>query len=587
MQILIRLLGFVKPHRKLLGAAYLATLVSTTLSLAVPRLLGSSIDRVVEHGQFSFLLYTGLAIIGVTLGRAIFSYLEQYLREALSQSVTYDLRNRMYNHLQRLSFAYHDSQQTGNLMARATADVENVRWFVNMGLLRTFNMLILVTGIAVLLISIDWRLALMCLGFIPIVMVRGAFIARKLRGIWSRAQDINGEMESVIQENLTGMKVVKAFARGDHEIAKFSVKARLLMHENIAAIRVQASNTPLMNFLFTGLIALMLWYGGREIINGTLTAGELTQFILYLAMLQMPVRMTGFLINLLSRATSSGKRIFDVLDAESPVQEKAGATALEPVQGRVSFDHVSFTYTGASPVLHDVSFEAQPGQVIALVGATGSGKTTIVHLLPRFYDVTEGEVRIDGVDVRDAMLASLRRSVGIVQQDVFLFSATISDNIAYGKVNATDAEVRQAAKAARMDEFIESLPDGYATWVGERGITLSGGQKQRVAIARTLLLDPPILVLDDSTSSVDTRTEHQIRQALETLMQGRTTFVIAQRFSSVKRADLILVLEQGRVVQRGTHAALVAVPGPYQEIYELQLRPQEEAGIAAEQEARP
>ena len=586
MHILFRLLGFVKPHRKLLFAAYAATLISTALSLAVPRLLGTSVDRVIERGELRFLLYTGLAIIGVTLVRAVFSYLEQYLRESLSQRVTFDLRNLLYNHLQRLSFAYHDSQQTGNLMARATADVENVRWFVNMGLLRTFNMLVLVAGVAALLIGIDWRLALMCLGFIPFVLVRGGFIARKLRKIWSRAQDINGELESIVQENLTGMKVVKAFARRDHEIAKFSSKALDLMQANIAAIRVQATNTPLMNFLFTGLIALMLWYGGQEIVKGTLTAGELTQFILYLAMLQMPVRMTGFLINLLSRAGSSGKRIFDVLDAESPVQEKAGATPLERVQGRVTFDHVSFTYTGASPVLHEVTFEAQPGQVIALVGTTGSGKTTIVHLLPRFYDVSGGAVRVDGKDVRDVTLASLRRSVGIVQQDVFLFSATIRDNIAYGKVSATDEEVRRAAQAARLDEFIEGLPDGYATWVGERGITLSGGQKQRVAIARTLLLDPPVLVLDDSTSSVDTRTEHQIRQALEALMRGRTTFVIAQRLSSVKRADLILVLEEGRVVQRGTHAALVAMPGPYQEIYELQLRPQEEAGLAAEQGAR-
>ena len=589
MRIFLRLIGFLKPHKKFVLAAYVSLIGTTLLSLALPRLLGESIDKVLEEEQFSLLLYFGIAIVGIALARGVFAFFDSYLREFLAQRVAYHLRNAIYDHLQRLSFAYHDKQQTGQLMARATADVENIRMFVSFGLLRSTYLVLLVAAVAVLLLTINWPLALMSLGFVPVVVVRGTFISRKLRAIWTRVQEQTGELGAILQESLTGIKVVKAFSRQDHEDRKFSAKARELAGDNLEAVRVQASNTPLMSFLFTGLIALMLWYGGSQIIRGSLTPGQLAQFIFYLALLQMPVRMSGFLFNLYSRAYSSGERIFEVLDARSPVREKPGATDLKKVRGHVLFDRVSFKYDAASPVLHDVSFEAKPGQVVALLGATGSGKSTIVHLPPRFYDVTEGRLLIDGTDVRDVTLESLRRHVGIVQQDVFLFSATVRDNIAYGAVDASDEQVEWAAKIARLHDFITGLPQGYGTWVGERGITLSGGQKQRVAIARTLLMDPAVLILDDSTSSVDTATEHLIRQALAALMKGRTTFIIAQRLSTVKSADQILVLDRGRIVQRGTHEELLREEGSiYQEIYELQLRPQEEAGLATGlKEARP
>jgi ATP-binding cassette subfamily B protein len=588
MKTLARLLRFLRPHKRLVALAFISLFGSTVLSLALPRILGTSIDEVVERGEFSYLAYAGLIVIGIALGRGLFAYFESYYREALSQRVAYDIRNALYDKLQRLSFAYHDKQQTGQLMSRATADVENVRWFVNMGVVRLVYLVLLVGAIAGILLSIDWALALMCLGFLPIVTVRGINISGKLRGIWNRAQERTGELGTIMQESMVGIKVVKAFHRAEYEEKKFAAKSQELSDENLLAVRVQASNTPLMNFLFTGLIGLILWYGGHQIIEGKLTPGDLTQFILYMAMLQMPVRITGFLINLVARAISSGDRIFEILDAKSPVEEKPGAVELKSVKGRVAFENVSFDYEATAPLLRDVSFEAAPGQVVALLGATGSGKTTLAQLLPRFYDVTGGRITIDSVDVRDATLESLRKTVGVVQQDVFLFSATVRDNIAYGAHEASQERVEWAAKIARLHDFIMSLPQGYDTWVGERGITLSGGQKQRVAIARTLLTDPRIIVLDDSTSSVDTKTEFEIREALNRLMEGRTTFVIAQRLSTVKHAGLIIVLKEGRILQRGTHESLLREGGLYRDIYELQLRPQEEAGEkSAAAEARP
>jgi ATP-binding cassette subfamily B protein len=581
MRVLFRLLGFVRPHKRLLVWAYVALLFSTALQLVLPRLLGESIDRVLEAGDFSFLVWAGLAMVLIAALRGIFAYFENYLRESLAQHVTYDIRNILYNHLQRMSFAYHDEQQTGQLMSRATADVEALRFFVSMGIVRTSYLVLLVLAVGSLLLTIHWPLALICLLFLPVVIVRAMYISGKLRAIWTRAQERTAELGAVVQENLTGMKVVKVFAQDDYEKRKFSDKASELAAEHLAAVRVQASNTPLMNFLFMGITVVILWFGGREIIAGRFTTGELTQFIIYLAMLQMPVRMMGFFVNIAARAVSSGQRIFEVLDADSPVEERPGAIQLKEVKGRVALDHVSFQYNGSAPVLRDISFEIEPGQVVALLGATGSGKSTVVHLLPRFYDVSGGRVLIDGTDVRDVTFESLRRNVGIVQQDVFLFSSTIRDNIAYGAVQATDEQVVWAAKTAEIHDFIKSLPDGYDTWVGERGMTLSGGQKQRVAIARTLLMDPRILILDDSTASVDTKTESRIRHALQTLIKGRTTFVIAQRLSTVKNADVILVLEDGRIVQRGNHAELVAVPGPYREVYEMQLLQQDEASRLA------
>jgi len=577
MRIIFRLLGYLGKYRLLLLGAYACLFLSTAFSLATPHILGESIDAVLEEKQLFLLVIAAAVIIALSMIRGAFAYGQSYLSESIGQKIAYDLRNALYDHLQRLSFSYHDRQQTGQLMSRATADVEGVRWFLSMGVVRGVYLVILFLLIAAVLFSINWTLALVTLVTVPVVSARAVQMNNQLRGIWLNVQVVTGELGTILQESLSGIRVVKAFAREEFEKAKFRVKAEELARESFEAAKVQAFNSPLMNLLFTVTLGVILWLGGREVIEGRLTPGEITKFVFYVQMLLMPARMVGMVVNMVSRAVSSGQRIFEVLDAMPEVKEKPRALALERAQGSVSFERVSFSYDSRVPALKDITFDAAPGQVVALLGSTGSGKTTVVHLIPRFYDVTQGRITIDGIDIRETTLQSLRDNVGIVHQDVFMFSATIRDNIAYGRTNASLDEVTQAAKTAGLHDFIVGLPEGYGTWVGERGITLSGGQKQRLAIARTLLKNPKILIMDDSTSSVDTETEHQIQRALRDLIVGRTTFVVAQRLSTVKSADLILVLQDGQIVERGRHEELLTRSGIYRQLYDLQLRPQEEA----------
>ncbi|MBI2867674.1 MAG: ABC transporter ATP-binding protein [Chloroflexi bacterium] len=576
MQVFSRLLRLVFRYRWQVMAAYLCLVVSTLVAFAVPRVLGEAIDRVLEEASVPFLVGAAGLIVGLALLRGLFSYGLSYFSEWVAQHVAFDLRHALYDHLQRLSFAYHDRQQTGQLMSRATADVENVRWFVSFGVIRAVQVVVMVAALTVLSTLVDWKLSLIALSVLPLLLARQIFVSARLRRTYRKVQERTGVLTTALQENITGAKVVRAFGTEEIESRKFTAIADRLAADSLEAERIMATNAPFMTAMFSLSIALILGLGGREVIRGNLTAGELTQLIFWFSMVMPNIRMVGFLVGVFSRAVSSGERIFEVLDSASPVQERPGAVALADARGHVRFEDVSFSYDSTMPVLRHVSFEAKPGQVVALLGHTGSGKTTIVNLLPRFYDVTGGHVTIDGVDVRDATLASLRKHVGIVQQDVFLFSATVRENIAYGKVNATQQEIEWAAKTARLHDFIAGLPDGYDTWVGERGITLSGGQKQRLAIARGLLTDPRVLILDDSTSSVDVETERLIREALAELMRGRTTFVIAHRLSTVKRANLILVIDDGRIVESGTHTELVARHGPYRRIFESQLQPQEE-----------
>jgi ATP-binding cassette subfamily B protein len=427
------------------------------------------------------------------------------------------------------------------------------------------------------MIMTDMRLALLSWLFIPITAGLAIRFTSQLRPIMLRTQDLQGRLGVVLQENLSGMRVVKAFGRESNEQEKFDAEANDLFNNSYASNKLQAKYTPLLTGVWSIAMVATGWYGANLIAHGDLKPGELAQFLLYLTMLQLPVRSIGFITMLWARAQSSGQRIYDILDAESAVKEKPGARDLSDVKGHVRIDDVAFGYDAISPVLRGVNIDAKPGQVVALLGQTGSGKTTVVNLMPRFYDVTGGSITIDDIDIRDVTLASLRRAFGIVQQDVFLFSATIRENIAYGSPHASSDDVVHVAKLARVHDFIESLPDGYDTWVGERGITLSGGQKQRISIARTLLLDPKILVFDDSTSSVDTQTEYLIQQALAELMKGRTTFVIAQRLRTVRTADQILVLKGGQIVERGRHEELIERDGLYRQIYDVELRDQEEA----------
>ena len=576
------MVGFALRHKRRLAAAYVCLIGASASYLAIPRILGYVIDTTLESGVSSrVLLLAAAAVLGVSVVRGIFAFGQTYLGESLSQIVAYDLRNAFYDHLQRLSFAYHDRQHTGNLMSRATADVENVRMFMNMGIVRSLYFLVLLVVISFLLLKMNWQLGLLSLSFVPILMARSVKVSFAMRRIWVQVQESLGQLTTLLQENLAGVRVVKAFAAEEFEMKKFDNKAWQVAEESIQANRLQASNSTVMTFTFTIALGLILWFGGRQVFQGNLTEGEFAQFIFYLGMLTTPVRMAGWLVNSFARAISSGERIFSILDTESPVKEKRNAKELRQGQGHVRFENVSFSYDSSAPVAMNITLEAKPGQVIALLGAPGSGKSTVVHLLLRFYDVTEGRITIDGIDVRDLTLASVRRNVGIVLQDVFLFNSTIGENIAYGAVNAPREDIIRVAKITQLHDFIQSLPDGYDTWVGERGATLSGGQRQRLAIARTLLLNPPILVLDDSTSSVDAQTEHLIRQAMDSVVRGRTTFVIAHRLSTVHNADLILVLKDGEIVEQGTHQELLKNGGLYREIYELQLRPQEEVMIEA------
>jgi ABC-type multidrug transport system fused ATPase/permease subunit len=436
------------------------------------------------------------------------------------------------------------------------------------------------------MVAINWKLAIVAFVFLPIVAARSIQVTTALRPLWLQIQDLQGRLGAILQENLSGMRVVKAFAREQYESVKFAKEAKTLFEAGYETNKIQAFNTPLMTGVWMLSMLSIAWFGAHEIESGRLSAGELASFMIFLTLLQLPVRSLGWIVMLFARAQSAGERIYDILDAESAVREKPGAPALRDAKGHVRFEQVSFAYDAVSPVLREIDIDAKPGEVIALLGPTGSGKTTVVNLMPRFYDVTGGRITIDGVDIRDVSVASLRGNIGIVQQDVFLFSSTIRDNIAYGAVGASQEDVERAAEAAGIHEFIASLPEGYDTWVGERGVTLSGGQRQRVAIARTLLLNPKILIFDDSTSSVDTETEYLIQRALARLMSGRTTFVIAQRLRTVKAADQILVLQNGAIVERGRHEELIERDGLYRQIYDLELRDQEEAFERARAGAR-
>ncbi|MBI4180781.1 MAG: ABC transporter ATP-binding protein [Chloroflexi bacterium] len=569
MRILLRLMGFTRQYWVWLLLAFIALLATTAFSLVVPRLLGNAIDAVLGSGERRFLILAAVVIFAASVLRSIFAYGYTYFSQAVSQKTAYDIRNTLYDRLQRLSFAYHDKAQTGQLMSRATIDVEAIRMFLGNGLLSIIQTFILLVTISYLLVALDWKLALLTLAFMPAIAWRTIIVTRRLQPIWLKVQQLVATLGTTLQESLTGIRVVKAFSRQEEEHRKFASDAKTLYDAEVSAARLVALNMPLMVFLLSLPTALVLWYGGQRVIADNLTIGGLTQFILYLGMLGMPIRRIGFMVSMFSRSISAGQRILEILDTESLVQEKPNAVELGKVKGEVSFEDVSFSYDSRGPALKNVSFSVPPGQLVALLGNSGSGKSTIARLISRFYDVTGGRITIDSIDVRDVTLSSLRRNVITAQQDIFLFSATIRDNIAYGAVSVSLEEIIAAAKTAYLHDFIQSLPDGYNTWVGERGVTLSGGERQRLAIARTLLMNPRVLILDDSTSSVDAETEHLILQALNKLIKGRTTFIITHRLPIIQNADLILMLKDGEIVELGKHNELMAKKGLYYQTYQL------------------
>lgn len=569
MHDLARAARYLGPYWRGSLGALLAVFVVAAANLAVPQTLRLIIDEGIIAGSMPTLLRWSGVMLGLAAVRSLFSFAQGYLSERASQGGAYDMRNAIFTRIETLSFSYHDRSQTGQLMTRVTSDVETVRAFTGNGLLQLVSATVMLIGSAVVLLLTNWRLALITLLMIPAVLAVFVVFFQRVGPRFRRAAQKLGNLNTVLQENLAGVRVVRAFAREPHEHQRFGAANDDLLDESLGIVRGASASFPLVFFIANLGTLAVIWVGGLDVINGVLSIGDLVAFNTYLALLLMPIFILGGTIASITQAAASARRVFEVLDTTIDVADKPDAVVLPPIAGRVAFEHVSFSYAGgSSPSLDNVSFVAEPGQTVAILGPTGAGKSTIINLLPRFYDVSAGRVTIDGYDVRDVTLSSLRSQIGIVLQDAPLFSGSVRDNIRYGRPEASDAEVEAAAGAAQAHGFITAFPTGYDTIVGERGVGLSGGQRQRLAIARALLLDPRILVLDDSTSAVDAETEYQIQQALETLMQGRTAFVIAQRLSTVRSADTILLLDGGRLLASGTHESLLTDCGPYCELIE-------------------
>lgn len=572
MKALLRTFRYLKPYVGLAFLALMALLLATGGDLLVPAISQRIIDQGIANKNLTLVIELALAIVAIALLRAVFSFLQGYLSAKVSQGVAFDLRNVLYEQIQRLSFSYHDQAQTGQLLTRVTSDVDLVQHFLGMGVLQALGALVMLIGSILLMLRTSPQTASVLLVLIPVAIGVFVYFFGKARPLFTEGQVRLARLNVALQENLSGVRVVRAFVREAYERQRFAERNRSLMELQLRVGHIIALAIPLV-FLIANLATLTVtWVGGIQVINARMTLGELVAFTNYILMAIFPLFMLSFLLASIAQAAAGAQRIFEVLDTPLDIQERPDAQVLPRITGRVEFENVSFRYFESQPwILRHVSFRVEPGQKVALLGATGSGKSTITNLIPRFYDATEGRVLIDGVDVRDVTLESLRQQIGIVLQETLLFAGTIRENIAFGRPEATDEEIIAAAQAAQAHDFIMEFPEGYATPVGERGVTLSGGQKQRIAIARTLLVDPRILILDDATSSVDFQTELQLRQALNRLMQGRTSFVIAQRVTTVRDADLILVLERGEVVAQGRHEDLLEQSALYADIYYSQL----------------
>jgi ATP-binding cassette subfamily B protein len=571
MATFVRLLGWLRPYRRGVVLSGLLAAAAMVLTVSIPWLTGRAIDRIRE-GDKAGLTTLGLAVLGAGILRLALTVARRLIAGRVSLGVELDLRNRMYEHLQALELGFFDGQQTGQLMSRATVDLQAVRFFLGYGLIFILQsaLTILLAGAAMFVVQPG--LAAVSLLPVPIVVFVAARYGRHSRPAMQELQQRIAELTADVEENIGGVRVVKAFAREDRQLERFRGRVGRVWDQAMVSTRMQAFYNPLIGFLPQLGLAAILFYGGRQVISGSLTIGEFSAFYTYLLMLLSPMRTLGVLLSLAQRATAAGARVYQILDREPRIVSAPGAPALPPGSGHVELRGVSLQYEGAArPVLHDVDLDVPAGSTVALVGATGSGKTTLVQLLPRLYDVSAGALLIDGADVRDVDVASLRSAIAVVDDAPFLFSASVAENIAYARADATREEVELAARRAQAHDFIARLPEGYDTRVGERGLTLSGGQRQRVAIARALLADPRILILDDATSSVDASTEQEIKQALREVMSGRTTFVIAHRLSTISLADTIVVLEDGTVAAAGSHDELLEQSELYREIVEKGL----------------
>ncbi len=575
MQALNRVLRSIQTYWLIVGGAIASLLLLTAANAITPQLFRLGIDRGIAQKNLQVVSYCAGAMVLVALGRGLFNFGQSFWAEKASQGVAYDLRNSIFDRIENLSFSYHDRAQTSQLLTRITSDVEQVRAFLGTSLIQVVSSSVTLLTTAVILLLMNWRLALITLALVPLAAAILANFLIKNQKIFGLAQERLGDLNGVLQENLSGIRIVKAFVRESLEMSRYQDINRDLVNVNMQTIGAIRNTFPIVFFLSNLITLAVVGYAGLEVIDNRFTIGELVAFNTYLLFILQPILLIGFAAPAIAQAAASAERVYEVIDAPIEIKDRPNAIPLQDCCGRISFENVHFRYPGSETLaLEGISFETKPNELIALLGMTGSGKSTIVNLIPRFYDVTAGAVRIDGCDVRDLQLASLRSQIGIVFQETRLFSGTIRDNIAYGLPAASMERVIAAAKAAQIDEFIAELPDGYDTVVAERGRGLSGGQRQRIAIARTLLTDYRVLILDDSTSAVDARTARQINAALDDLMELKksTAFVIAQRISTVQNADRILLMDKGRLVAQGTHAELMVGSPLYGSILESQMR---------------
>ncbi len=574
LKLLWRVYAYLRPYWKNVFATYLTLFIILGLNTLIPQFIRWIIDTGIDANQPGVLTWSVLALLGLTIIKGVLNYIQGITSETASQNVAFDLRNAIQSKLTSLSFSYHDQSETGELLSRAIQDVERLRFLTGRATIRILDGSLLLITTAVAMLFMNYRLAILVLLTMPFLVGRALQFGTRYRPLSLQVQKQLAVLTTSVEQNLRGAREVKTYVQEEAETTRFERENNRWFDLSALAARMQALNMPLL-FLIANLgIVIVILFGGRQYIAGQITLGEIIAFITYIGQLIDPVRRLGLIIPAVAIAGSAAERVFDILDTVSEVKDEPDATPITITRGQVQFEHVSFSY-GQNKVLSDINFTVQPGQIVALLGSTGSGKSTIISLLPRFYDPTAGLIRIDGFDIRHATLHSLRSQIGIVLQETTLFADTIRENIAFGSTGATDEQIIRAATAAQAHEFILNSSQGYNTRVGERGVTLSGGQKQRIAIARVLLMDPRILILDDATASVDSETEHLIQLGFQNLIHGRTTFVIAHRLSTVRNADQILVMDKGRIVATGTHDSLLASSHHYAEIYNRQLKQQE------------
>ena len=575
MTLYLRILSYIKPYMHRLIFAMFCTIMAAAGNLYIPWIIKDMIDEVLADKNGTMLNWIAASIIAIFVVRGLFWYGQNYLMSYVGQSVIIDIRAAVFKKLQRLSVSFYDKNKTGTIMSYVTNDVNALQSAMVENTIEMITEGFILIGSVVAMIYLDWRLTLFTVCTFPVVLWFMEFFGKKIRKTGGRIQECTADITSVLQESVASARVIKSFVREDYEVDRFDVENRANFRANMKNAQLMATLTPVVELVAAIGVTMIIWYGGNNVINGTITAGSLVAFLTYAVNISNPIKRLTRVIGNIQKALAAAQRVFMIIDMPEEIAESRDAKQLPEVSGKVEFKNVSFAYDDKGTVITDLSFSVKPGEVIAIVGPSGAGKSTIANLLPRFYDVNKGDIKIDGHSVREVTLDSLREQVGIVPQETMLFNGSVYNNILYGRLDATKEEIEAAAKAANAHDFIMQLTDGYETKLGDRGVNLSGGQRQRIAIARAILKNPRILILDEATSALDTESERVVQEALDRLMVGRTSFVIAHRLSTVKNADKILVLEKGNLVESGTHDELLALDGLYAHLYKIQYRNKE------------